>query len=120
MPLAKISSSAAATSRKMSKSVRASPGGEALPVSWAPTYTTTAGVTTITGIVESGWLRPLSRKEGVFIYFVLDKTKGNLAIARRRSRTCSVPICRAGVPHRPAPSQSSRTIYWRLRRRPLM
>jgi predicted regulator of Ras-like GTPase activity (Roadblock/LC7/MglB family) len=29
-------------------------------------------------------IRPLSRKEGVFIYFVLDKAKSNLAIARRR------------------------------------
>jgi predicted regulator of Ras-like GTPase activity (Roadblock/LC7/MglB family) len=29
-------------------------------------------------------LRPLSRKEGVFIYFVLDKAKSNLAIARRK------------------------------------
>jgi predicted regulator of Ras-like GTPase activity (Roadblock/LC7/MglB family) len=29
-------------------------------------------------------LRPLSRKEGVFIYFVLDKSKSNLAIARRK------------------------------------
>lgn len=29
-------------------------------------------------------IRPLSRKEGVFIYFVLDKTKSNLAIARRK------------------------------------
>lgn len=29
-------------------------------------------------------MRPLSRKEGVFIYFVLDKAKANLAIARRK------------------------------------
>jgi len=29
-------------------------------------------------------IRPLSRKEGVFIYFVLDKAKSNLAIARRK------------------------------------
>jgi predicted regulator of Ras-like GTPase activity (Roadblock/LC7/MglB family) len=29
-------------------------------------------------------IRPLSRKEGVFIYFVLDKAKANLAIARRK------------------------------------
>ncbi|MET0311841.1 MAG: hypothetical protein ABW051_07300 [Burkholderiaceae bacterium] len=29
-------------------------------------------------------MRPLSRKEGVFIYFVLDKAKSNLAIARRK------------------------------------
>lgn len=29
-------------------------------------------------------LRPLSRKEGVFIYFVLDKAKANLAIGRRK------------------------------------
>ena len=29
-------------------------------------------------------IRPLSRKEGVFIYFVLDKSKSNLAIARRK------------------------------------
>ncbi|MEO7886514.1 hypothetical protein [Polaromonas sp.] len=29
-------------------------------------------------------LRPMSRKEGVFIYYVLDKAKSNLAIARRK------------------------------------
>jgi hypothetical protein len=29
-------------------------------------------------------LRPLSRKEGVFIYYVLDKGKANLAMARRK------------------------------------
>jgi len=29
-------------------------------------------------------IRPLSRKEGVFIYFVLDKSKANLALARRK------------------------------------
>jgi hypothetical protein len=29
-------------------------------------------------------IRPLSRKEGVFIYFVLDKAKSNLALARRK------------------------------------
>ena len=29
-------------------------------------------------------IRPLSRKEGVFIYFVLDKAKSNLAMARRK------------------------------------
>lgn len=29
-------------------------------------------------------IRPLSRKEGVFIYFVLDKAKANLAISRRK------------------------------------
>jgi hypothetical protein len=29
-------------------------------------------------------IRPMSRKEGVFIYFVLDKAKGNLAMARRK------------------------------------
>ena len=29
-------------------------------------------------------IRPLSRKEGVYIYFVLDKAKSNLAIARRK------------------------------------
>ena len=30
-------------------------------------------------------IRPSSRKEGVFIYFVLDKNKSNLAMARRKS-----------------------------------
>jgi predicted regulator of Ras-like GTPase activity (Roadblock/LC7/MglB family) len=29
-------------------------------------------------------IRPLSRKEGTFIYFVLDKSKSNLALARRK------------------------------------
>ena len=29
-------------------------------------------------------IRPSSRKEGVFIYFVLDKNKSNLAMARRK------------------------------------
>jgi len=29
-------------------------------------------------------IRPLSRKEGVFIYYVLDKGKSNLAMARRK------------------------------------
>lgn len=29
-------------------------------------------------------LRPSGRKEGVFIYFVLDKQRGNLAMARRK------------------------------------
>jgi predicted regulator of Ras-like GTPase activity (Roadblock/LC7/MglB family) len=29
-------------------------------------------------------LRPSSRKEGAFIYFVLDKSKSNLALARRK------------------------------------
>lgn len=29
-------------------------------------------------------IRPMSRKEGVFIYFVLDKAKSNLAMARRK------------------------------------
>jgi predicted regulator of Ras-like GTPase activity (Roadblock/LC7/MglB family) len=29
-------------------------------------------------------IRPLSRREGVFIYYVLDKAKSNLAIARRK------------------------------------
>ena len=29
-------------------------------------------------------IRPLSRKEGVFFYYVLDKTKANLALARRK------------------------------------
>lgn len=29
-------------------------------------------------------LRPSSRKEGTFIYFVLDKTRSNLALARRK------------------------------------
>ena len=29
-------------------------------------------------------LRPMARHEGVFIYFVLDKAKSNLALARRK------------------------------------
>ena len=29
-------------------------------------------------------IRPSARKEGVFIYFVLDRAKSNLALARRR------------------------------------
>jgi len=29
-------------------------------------------------------IRPMSRKEGVFLYFVLDKAKSNLALARRK------------------------------------
>ncbi len=29
-------------------------------------------------------IRPMSRKEGVFFYFVLDKAKSNLAMARRK------------------------------------
>lgn len=29
-------------------------------------------------------LRPLARREGVFIYFVLDRSKSNLALARRK------------------------------------
>lgn len=29
-------------------------------------------------------IRPSSRKEGAFVYFVLDKTKSNLALARRK------------------------------------
>ncbi len=29
-------------------------------------------------------IRPMSRKEGVFIYFVLDRAKSNLALARRK------------------------------------
>lgn len=30
-------------------------------------------------------IRPLSRKEGAFIYFVLDKSRSNLALARRKA-----------------------------------
>jgi predicted regulator of Ras-like GTPase activity (Roadblock/LC7/MglB family) len=30
-------------------------------------------------------IRPSARKEGVFIYFVIDKQKGNLAMARRKA-----------------------------------
>lgn len=29
-------------------------------------------------------IRPMSRKEGVFVYYVLDKAKSNLAMARRK------------------------------------
>jgi hypothetical protein len=31
-------------------------------------------------------IRPMSRKEGVFIYFVLDKSRSNLALARRKAQ----------------------------------
>jgi len=31
-------------------------------------------------------IRPVSRKEGVFVYFVLDKGKSNLALARRKAQ----------------------------------
>jgi len=31
-------------------------------------------------------IRPVTRKEGVFIYFVLDKSKSNLALARRKTQ----------------------------------
>ena len=31
-------------------------------------------------------IRPSSRKEGVFIYYVLDKAKSNLALARRKTQ----------------------------------
>lgn len=31
-------------------------------------------------------IRPSSRKEGVFIYFVLDKARSNLAMARRKTQ----------------------------------
>ncbi|WP_423457797.1 hypothetical protein [Ottowia sp. VDI28] len=31
-------------------------------------------------------IRPSSRKEGVFIYFVLDKARANLAMARRKTQ----------------------------------
>lgn len=31
-------------------------------------------------------IRPLTRKEGVFIYFVLDKARSNLALARRKAQ----------------------------------
>jgi predicted regulator of Ras-like GTPase activity (Roadblock/LC7/MglB family) len=31
-------------------------------------------------------IRPVSRKEGVFVYFVLDKAKSNLALARRKAQ----------------------------------
>jgi hypothetical protein len=30
-------------------------------------------------------IRPMVRKDGVFIYFVLDKSKSNLALARRKT-----------------------------------
>ena len=29
-------------------------------------------------------IRPMARKEGVFLYFVLDRSKANLALARRK------------------------------------
>ncbi len=31
-------------------------------------------------------IRPSSRKEGVFLYFVLDKSRSNLAMARRKTQ----------------------------------
>ena len=31
-------------------------------------------------------IRPSSRQEGVFVYFVLDKSKSNLALARRKAQ----------------------------------
>ena len=31
-------------------------------------------------------IRPSARKDGVFIYFVLDKQRGNLAMARRKTQ----------------------------------
>ena len=31
-------------------------------------------------------LRPMARKEGLFIYLVLDKAKSNLALARRKAQ----------------------------------
>lgn len=31
-------------------------------------------------------IRPVSRKEGTFLYFVLDKSKSNLALARRKAQ----------------------------------
>ncbi len=31
-------------------------------------------------------IRPCSRKEGVFVYFVLDRAKSNLALARRKTQ----------------------------------
>jgi predicted regulator of Ras-like GTPase activity (Roadblock/LC7/MglB family) len=31
-------------------------------------------------------IRPVSRKEGVFIYYVLDRNKSNLALARRKAQ----------------------------------
>jgi len=31
-------------------------------------------------------MRPLGRREGVFIYFVLDRAKSNLALARRKAQ----------------------------------
>lgn len=31
-------------------------------------------------------LRPLARREGVFVYFVLDRNKSNLALARRKAQ----------------------------------
>ena len=29
-------------------------------------------------------IRPMAMKEGIFIYYVLDKSKANLALARRK------------------------------------
>jgi predicted regulator of Ras-like GTPase activity (Roadblock/LC7/MglB family) len=31
-------------------------------------------------------LRPLARREGVFVYYVLDRNKSNLALARRKAQ----------------------------------
>jgi hypothetical protein len=31
-------------------------------------------------------LRPLARREGVFVYYVLDRAKSNLALARRKAQ----------------------------------
>ena len=33
-------------------------------------------------------IRPSARKEGMFIYFVLDRAKSNLALARRKTLDC--------------------------------